>query len=42
MPPLPARKIFTIHDYHKMIDAGVFVGKSNYELIEGEIIKKMT
>ena len=25
-----------------MIDAGVFVGNSNYELIEGEIVKKMT
>jgi Uma2 family endonuclease len=42
MIALPARKIFTVHDYHKMIDAGVFVGNSNYELIEGEIVKKMT
>lgn len=25
-----------------MIDAGVFIGNSDYELIEGEIVKKMT
>lgn len=42
MSALPQRKIFTVSEYHKMIDAGVFVGKSNYELIEGEIVKKMT
>ena len=42
MTALPARKIFTVQEYHKMIDAGVFVGNSNYELIEGEIVKKMT
>ncbi len=42
MTALPAKKIFTVQDYHKMIDAGVFVGNSGYELIEGEIVKKMT
>lgn len=42
MSALPKRKIFTVSDYHKMIDAGVFVGNSDYELIEGEIVKKMT
>ncbi|MGI8556681.1 MAG: Uma2 family endonuclease [Pyrinomonadaceae bacterium] len=42
MNALPARKIFTIGDYHKMIDAGVFIGNSNWELVEGEIVKKMT
>lgn len=42
MSALPSRKIFTVSEYHKMIDAGVFVGNSNYELIEGEIVKKMT
>lgn len=42
MTALLKRKIFTVGDYHKMIDAGVFVGDQNYELIEGEIIKKMT
>ncbi len=42
MTALPARKIFTVAEYHKMIDAGVFVGNSDYELIEGEIVKKMT
>jgi Uma2 family endonuclease len=42
MTALPKRKIFTVQDYHKMIDAGVFAGNSNYELIEGEIVKKVT
>lgn len=42
MTALPARKIFTVQEYHKMINAGVFAGNSNYELIEGEIVKKMT
>lgn len=42
MIALPKRKIFTVSEYHKMIDAGVFVGNSDYELIEGEIVKKMT
>ena len=42
MTALPTRKIFTVQDYHKMIDAGVFSGNPNYELIEGEIVKKMT
>jgi Uma2 family endonuclease len=42
MNALPIRKIFTVNEYHKMIDSGLFVGNSNYELIEGEIIKKMT
>ncbi len=42
MTALPARKIFTVAEYHKMIDAGVFVGNSDYELIEGEIVKKIT
>ncbi|MCD9188387.1 MAG: Uma2 family endonuclease [Pyrinomonadaceae bacterium] len=42
MTALPKRKIFTVNEYHKMIDAGVFVGNSDYELIEGEIVKKMT
>lgn len=42
MTALPKRKIFTVNEYHKMIDAGVFVGNSDYELVEGEIVKKMT
>jgi len=41
MTALRQRKIFTVRDYHKMIDAGVFIGNSDYELIEGEIVKKM-
>ncbi len=42
MSALPNRKIFTVTEYHKMIDAGVFVGNSDYELIEWEIVKKIT
>ncbi len=42
MTALPKRKIFTVSEYHKMVDAGVFVGNSDFELIEGEIVKKMT
>ena len=42
MSALPQRKIFTVSEYHKMIDAGVFVGNSDFELINGEIVKKMT
>ena len=42
MTALPQRKIFTVDEYHKMIDAGVFVGDADFELIEGEIVKKMT
>lgn len=41
MTALPPRKIFTVEEYHKMIDAGVFAGNPNFELIEGEIVKKM-
>jgi Uma2 family endonuclease len=42
MSALPKGKIFTVSDYHKMIEAGVFAGNSDFELIEGEIVKKMT
>ena len=42
MSAIPKRKIFTVAEYHKMIDAGVFAGTDRFELIEGEIIKKMT
>ena len=41
MTALPPRKVFTVQEYHKMIDAGVFSGTPNFELIEGEIVKKM-
>jgi len=30
MTALRERKVFTVRDYHKMIDAGVFVGSSDY------------
>ena len=34
MTALRERKVFTVRDYHKMINADVFVGNSDYELIE--------
>ena len=37
---MSARKIFTVKDYKKMIDAGVFVKNSYYELLEGDIVAK--
>lgn len=39
MTALPKRKNFTVDLYHEIIDAGVFVGNSDFELIEGEIDK---
>jgi Uma2 family endonuclease len=42
MTAMPVRKIFTVREYNQMIDAGVFIGNSNYELINGEIVSKMT
>ena len=42
MTALRERKVFTVRDYHKMNDTGVFVGNSDYELIEGEIVKNMS
>lgn len=33
------RKLFTVDDYHRMADAGVFEPEERVELIEGEIIK---
>lgn len=42
MTALPARKIFNVREYNRMIDAGVFIGNNNYELINGEIVSKMT
>ncbi|MBX6313328.1 MAG: Uma2 family endonuclease [Isosphaeraceae bacterium] len=41
MPPGPVRR-FTVAEYHKMIDAGVFGDDTRFELLEGWIITKMT
>jgi Uma2 family endonuclease len=41
MTAMPVRKIFTVREYNQMIDAGVFIGNSNYELINGEIVSKI-
>ena len=35
----PERKRFTVHDFHAMIEAGVFHEDDRLELIDGEIIK---
>lgn len=41
MPPYPVRR-FTVDEFHRMIDAGVFVEGGRVELLEGWIIPKMT
>ncbi len=38
MPPL---RSFTIDEYHRMIDHGVFAENENYELIDGLVVEKM-
>jgi Uma2 family endonuclease len=35
-------KRFSVAEYHAMIDAGVFAGDENFELLEGLIVRKMT
>jgi Uma2 family endonuclease len=40
-PPLPMRR-FTVDEYHRMIDAGVFGGDERFELLEGWIVAKLT
>jgi Uma2 family endonuclease len=37
LPPLPVR-CFTVDEYHRMIDAGVFVRDAHCELLEGWIV----
>jgi Uma2 family endonuclease len=39
---IPARKVFSVKEYEELIDSGFFVGKKRVELIEGELIEKMT
>ena len=37
--PYPERKRFTVHDFHAMIEAGVFHEDDRLELVDGEIIE---
>jgi Uma2 family endonuclease len=39
-PDGPALRLFSVDEYHGMIDAGVFVGKPKCELIRGIILEK--
>ncbi|HEY2381234.1 MAG TPA: Uma2 family endonuclease [Terriglobia bacterium] len=34
-----AKKLFTVHDYHKMVDAGILHEEDRVELIRGEIVQ---
>lgn len=38
----PARKLFSVREYDELIASGFFVDKKRVELIEGELIEKMT
>ena len=40
-PPYPVKR-FTVEEYHRMIDAGVFADDDRFELLEGWIIPKMS
>lgn len=42
MSALPARKIFTVRESEQLEASGFFVGKRRVELIEGELIEKMS
>ena len=37
-----ARKLFNVKQYEQLIESGFFVGKKGVELLEGELIEKMT
>lgn len=39
MPPLPVRR-FTVEEYHRMIEAGVFAEDERFELLDGWIISQ--
>ncbi len=40
--PQPQRLRFSVDDYYKMIDLGIRDGREKAEIIDGELIKKMT
>jgi Uma2 family endonuclease len=35
----PTRRLFTIHDYHRMVDAGILTEDDRVELLDGEIVQ---
>jgi Uma2 family endonuclease len=39
---IPSRKLFSVREYEELIATGFFTGKKRVELIEGELIEKMT
>jgi Uma2 family endonuclease len=41
IPPFPVRR-FTVDEYHRMINSGVFDADEPFELLEGWIVPKMT
>ena len=34
-----SKKLFTVHDYHRMVDAGILSEDDRVELIHGEILE---
>jgi Uma2 family endonuclease len=38
MPVQLTRRLFTVDDYHRMVDAGILSERDRVELIEGEIL----
>jgi Uma2 family endonuclease len=40
-PPLPVRR-FTLQEYHRMIERGIFTSEDRVELLEGWVVCKMT
>jgi putative restriction endonuclease len=40
-PPVPVRR-FSVEEYHRMIEAGVFIEDDRFELLEGWIVPKTT
>jgi Uma2 family endonuclease len=33
-----SKRLFTVHDYHKMVDAGILAEHDRVELIRGEVV----
>ncbi len=41
-PWVPPLRRFTVDEYHRMIDQGVFAENENFELIDGLVVQKMS